>query len=294
MPFRSFLPDALNPKDLHQLIIGSVAPRPIALVSTVSAEGQDNLAPYSFFNAISSNPPLLMFSVSRSPEPRPQKDTLINLNSVRECVINIVDETMARQMSLCSVAFDHGVSEFEKSGLTGLESEMIRPKRVAESPVQFECTVKDILVYGKHTGAANVVLCEVKIIHVRPGVMMEDKLRIDPWRLESVGRLGRSYYVNVKGDVIFDMYQPVKPVCIGYDALPASARNSTVLSARDLAELASETQLPTEKEVRDFVNRFAISETHDTPALHRIARSLLEEQKKHQALLCVMIPEFKF
>lgn len=164
MSYRSYVPSSLDKKDLHQLIIGAVSPRPIAFVSSINAKGQSNLAPYSFFNAISSNPPLLVFSISniKARDNKLSKDTLTNLKEVPQCTINVVNHNIHRQMSLCSVAFPYGTSEFEKSGLKMLPSELVKAPRVADSPVQFECTVDNIIEFGKQEGAANLVVCSIK------------------------------------------------------------------------------------------------------------------------------------
>lgn len=291
MPFESFLPYKLNGKDLHQLIIGGVTPRPIALVSSISKNGIANLAPYSFFNAISSKPPILAFAISRGPESRPNKDTLINLESNPECVINIVDDKIARQMSLCSVAYQYEVSEFKKAGLTELCSDLITPPRVKESPVQFECTVKDILELGKRSESAHLVLCDVVKIHINKEVMTTDKPRIDPWSLRAVGRLGRSYYVSVEGDNIFEMYQPVSPDCIGFDGLPASVRHSPVLTGSELATLASCCLLPDKNAVLSFCKRENITNDLALEECHLLAKRFLSDNNKQDALICVMIPE---
>jgi len=290
MPFESFLPDKLNSKDLHQLIIGGVSPRPIALVSSISENDRTNLAPYSFFNAISSNPPVLVFSISHGPADRPDKDTLINLRSRPECVINIVDSNMAKQMSLCSVAYRHGTSEFKKAGLSELKSDLVSSSRVKESPVQFECTVRDILELGKHPGAANLVLCDVVKIHINKAVMNTEKPRIDPWSLKTIGRLGRSYYVSVEGDNIFEMYQAVKPDCLGFDGLPDSVRHSSVLTGSEIATLASCYTLPGKEDVLDFCNKENIVPGLTPEEYHLKAKQLLSDNKKQDALYCVMIP----
>ncbi len=292
MHYKSYTPDDLTSVDRHQLIIGAVSPRPIALVSTQDGNGIDNLAPYSFFNAISSSPPILIFSVSKpQPGQKECKDTLTNIRETKECVINIIDYKMARQMSLCSVGFDHSVSEFEKSGFKRLDSEFVKAKRVKGSPVQFECTVRDILVFGSNPGAANLVICDVVKIHVDESVHMKDKLRIDNRALESVGRMGRSYYAHIQKENVFEIYQPVQPVCIGFDALPKTVFETSLFNGWELAELASNTKMPS----RDQLDLLAKSLNEDSGSTKErlliIAKSLLEKGDKEQALQYVCAAE---
>lgn len=293
MSFNTYTTNNVNAKDLHQLIIGAVNPRPIAFVSSLDQAGRANLAPYSFFNAISSNPPLLVFSVATPSGTRAEKDTLKNISLSRECVINTVSYEIMRQMSLCSVNFDHGISEFEKSGLESLASHIVKAPRVKLSPVQFECTIRDILVYGNKPGSANLVVCEVQAIHVDKNVMMGDKLRYDSRKLDLVGRLGRSEYVRVQGDSIFEMYQPVEPVCLGVDQLPLSVRTSRVLSGADLAELASCTELPTKKQLSEFMHSSGINSGEQAEYYHVMAKKMIALKKKYDALIIALIPEFK-
>jgi len=289
MEFKSYVTEQLNRSDRHQLIIGAVSPRPIALVSTLSEDGKSNLAPYSFFNAISSTPPLLAFSVSTIEHG--EKDTLRNIKQRRECVINIVDMKMARQMSLCSVNFEHGVSEFGKSGLTPLNATMVKAPRVQESPVQFECTVKDILVYGNDPGAANLIVCEVIKIHVRSDVMAREKLRILPGKLDAVGRLGRSYYCSVNDSSVFEMYQAVQPDCIGFDLLPLSAFVDDAFTKAELAELASCTRLPNNEELRKYTKEIAYDILDNRNQLVAKVKSLLNAGNKMQALTCLLLAD---
>jgi len=292
MSFNSYLPDQVSKKDLHQLILGSVSPRPIALVSSIGKMDVSNLAPFSFFNAISSNPPLLVFSVNVAPGEKPEKDTLKNIRESNQCVINFVNHAILRQMTLCSINYEYGTSEFKKSGLTPIPSDIVKAFRVKESPVQFECTIVDILVFGKHAGASNLIICKIEKIHIMNTVLLDGKLRIDAGALDIIGRLGRSQYVRVIEDVVLDVYQSVKPNCIGYDALPDGIRMSNVLSGNDVAELASCERLFSDEEIGAFINTNKFNLDNQKNIYHQKAKDLIAEKNKNDALLYAMLPEY--
>ena len=234
-------------RDLHQFLLGSVAPRPIAFVSTVDAEGRPNLAPYSFFNAFSSNPPILVFSSNRRVENNTTKDTLANVRATGEVVINMVNYAIVRQMAVTSVQFESGVSEFGKAGLTPIASDLVRPFRVKESPVHLECRVKEVLTLGEHGGAGHLVICEVLRMHIDEGVV-DERNRIDPHKIDLMGRMGRAYYVRASGDAVHTIVQSVTDLTIGYDHLPEQIRHSKVLSGNNLGQLAGLTTAPTREE----------------------------------------------
>lgn len=235
--------------DFYQFLIGSVAPRPIAFVSTMDKEGNTNLAPFSFFNAFSSKPPIVVFSVGRRVQDGTTKDTLSNVEQTMECVINMVSHSIVRQMTLTAVNYPKGVNEFEKAGLTPLASDMVRPFRVKESPVQLECRVDQILPLGTEGGAGCLIICNVLCIHISEDVMDADRRRIDPHKIDLVGRLGRAYYTRASSDSIFEIVQPEKPIVLGYDGLPQSIRQSEVLTGNNIAQIASLITLPPKEEI---------------------------------------------
>lgn len=244
----------VNPKDastgeLHGLMLGAVAPRPIAFASTISQDGEVNLAPYSFFNAFSSNPPTLIFSSNRRVRDNTTKDTLANVLSTKEVVINVVSYSIVRQMAVASIEYAEGVDEFEKAGLTPIASEMVKPFRVKESPVQFECKVKEVISLGEHGGAGNLIVCEILLMHISEDVLGDDG-KIDPHKIDLCGRMGGMRYVRASGDAIFEVVQPVAQIGIGFDQLPEQVRNSTVLTGNDLGMLAGVQDLPGEAEVQ--------------------------------------------
>lgn len=240
-------PAQIATKDLHQYILGAVAPRPIAFASTLSVDGVPNLAPYSFFNAFSSNPPILIFSSNRRVANNTTKDTLKNAEETGEVVINVVSYEIARQMALTSIEYGPEVNEFIKAGFTPLPSERVKPFRVAESPVQMECVVDKILPLGDDGGAGNLIFCKIVMMHISEEIL-SDTGRIDPDKIDLMGRMGRFYYARASGDAVVEIVQPVTEIGIGFDGLPSTLRHSTILTGNQLGQLASLTALPTSEE----------------------------------------------
>lgn len=279
---RKIIPGEIATKDLHQYIIGAVAPRPIAFVSTLNEDGVQNLAPYSFFNAFSSNPPIVVFSSNRRVSDNTTKDTLHNVRVNKECVVNVVPYDIVRQMSLASVEFPTGVSEFTKVGLTAEPSETIQAPRVLESPVNMECIVKDIIELGVHGGAGHLIICEVKLIAVAESVLIGD--RLDPHKLDLMGRMGRNYYVRASGAAVMEIYQSVTEIPIGFDGLPQHIRESKVLTGNDLAALASLTSFPTATDIDDSY----LSNVNDETTLHQSAAELIRSGRIKEALFLLM------
>ena len=226
-----------------------MSPRPIAFASTISTDGVPNLAPYSFFNAFSSNPPILIFSSNRRVANNTTKDTLKNVEDTGEVVINVVPHAIVRQMALASIEYGPEVDEFVKSGLTPLASECVKPFRVAESPVQMECKVEQILPLGEGGGAGNLIICRIVRMHIAESVLNE-KGRIDPHKIDLMGRMGRFYYVRASGAAIEEIVQEVTSMGIGFDGLPKNLLHSKILTGNNLAQLASLTTLPDEAAAR--------------------------------------------
>lgn len=269
-------------KDLHQFILGTVAPRPIAFVSTIDEQGNKNLAPYSFFNAFSSNPPIVVFSSNRRGSDNTTKDTLHNVRVSGECVINAVNYAIVRQMAVASVDFPTGVSEFEKTGLTPIPSDLVKAFRVAESPAHMECKVKDIITLGEGGGAGHLIICEVVRMHIAHEVLT-DRNRIDPDKMDLMGRMGRAYYVRCSGDAIHTIVQEYNPVSIGYDHLPDHIKNSPVLTGNDLGKLAGQVAFPTLEEIADAREQAdviqALAQHNPTEALHYLAKTYLDKEE---------------
>ncbi len=279
---RRIIPGEVSTSDLHQYLLGSVSPRPIAFVSTIDENGNHNLAPYSFFNAFSSNPPIVVFSSNRRVADNTTKDTLHNIQKNRECVISAVSYGIMRQMALTSVEFSSGDSEFEQTGLTPITSETVSVPGVGESPVNMECKVKDIVTLGEHGGAGHLIICEVQLMHIDEHVIEDN--RIDPHKIDLVGRMGRSYYVRASGDAILNLYQSVKSKPIGYESLPEAAKDSRILSGNDIGALAALEEVPTADMIREVEDKLA-GYGND---LERHCANLIQQGKASDALLLLI------
>ena len=249
---RSFEPKELSVQKLHGLLLSAVAPRPIAFASTMDADGNPNLSPFSFFNVFSANPPILIFSPARRVSNNTTKHTLDNAKQTKEVVINIVNYDIVQQMSLSSTEYPENVNEFDKSGLTMVASDLVKPFRVGESPVHFECKVNEIVELGQNAGAGNLIICEVVKLHISEDVLNKDE-SINQEALDVVARAGGSYYTRAnKG--FFEIPKPLKTLGIGVDALPDTIKNSMILTGNDLGMLGNVETLPTKKSIGNFIN----------------------------------------
>ncbi len=274
---------SISPKDiptgkLHGYLLGSVAPRPIAFATTVDKEGNVNLSPFSFFNVFSANPPILVFSPARRGRDNTTKHTYENILQVPEVVINIVSYAMVQQMSLSSTEYAKGVNEFTKAGFTELASELIKPPRVAEAPVQMECKVNEVISLGKEGGAGNLIICEVVKLHMEENIFNEEG-HIDPYKIDTVSRLGDNWYSRAK-DGLFQVPKPLSTIGIGVDALPESIRKSRVLTGNDLGMLGNVENFPNQEEINTFIN------TSEELKWLRDEGNSLEIHKKAQDFLC--------
>ncbi|MCC6701200.1 MAG: flavin reductase family protein [Fluviicola sp.] len=246
----------LDPKELpipklHGYLLGAIGPRPIAFASTIDENGVNNLSPFSFFNVFSAAPPILIFSPARNGRTNTTKDTYNNVKAIPEVVINIVNYDILHQMSLSSSPYASDVDEFVKAGLTPIASDTIRPMRVKEAPVQFECKVNQVIELGDQGGAGNLVICEVTKIHINEAILGEDGM-IDQKKINLVARMGGNWYCHANEASMFEIAKPITTVGIGFDQLPADIRKSDVLSANDLAQLAGITELPNETDVNEY------------------------------------------
>jgi flavin reductase (DIM6/NTAB) family NADH-FMN oxidoreductase RutF len=240
---RTIRPADVPTAQLHALMLGSIGPRPIAFASTISRKGQVNLSPFSFFNCFGSNPPILIFSPARRVRDNTIKHTLENVYEVPEVVINIVNYAIVEQMSLSSTEYDKGVNEFIKSGLTELPSELVRPPRVKESPVHYECKVRRIIPLGNQGGAGNLIICEIVLAHFHEAIF-DSKGQIDPFQLDLVSRMGGDWYCRANGGALFEVAKPVTRKGIGVDSLPESIRLSHVLTGNHLGKLGNTETIP--------------------------------------------------
>ena len=235
-------PTAVSTAALHGYMLGAVTPRPIAFASTIDSAGNVNLSPFSFFNVFSANPPIMIFSPARRGRDNTTKHTYENVLQVKQVVINIVNYDIVQQMSLSSTEYGKGVNEFEKAGLTPLASQTIKPPRVAESPVQFECRVNEVISLGTEGGAGNLVICEVLKMHINEAILDADG-KIDPVKLDAVSRMGGNWYGRAKQGM-FEVPKPLSRLGIGFDQLPEAIRTSKLLTGNDLAMLANVEVLP--------------------------------------------------
>ena len=291
----TFNPQEISVQRVHQLLLGSIGPRPIAFASTVNEAGQPNLAPFSFFNVFSANPPILIFSPARSGRTNETKDTYKNVKVVPEVVINVVNYDLVHQMSLASSPYSPEVSEFDKAGLTAIPSETIQPFRVGEAPVQFECKVIEVKELGHEGGAGNLIICEVLRIHVREDLIDANGL-IDQHKIDLVSRMGGDWYCRADVQSMFEIKKPITTCGIGFDALPADVKNSTVLTGNDLGQLAGIEELPNETDVNEYklieLSELFVSLENDAveleKQLHQKAKALLAENKLEEAWLTLL------
>ncbi len=288
-------PKELTVQRLHQLLLGAIGPRPIAFASTLDADGNANLAPFSFFNVFSANPPILVFSAARSGRTGQSKDTFNNAKAVPEVVINVVNYNMVHQMSLASSPYAPGIDEFIKAGFTPLASEKVAPFRVAQAPVQFECKVNQIIELGQEGGAGNLIICEVVQLHIQEELLNENGL-IDQHKIDLVARMGGDWYCRANTTSMFEIKKPITTCGIGYDALPQDIKSSQVLSANDLGQLAGIEELPNETDVNEYklleLSTLFLELEHDASALeaalHRSAHELLAQNKLEEAWLTLL------
>lgn len=248
---KTIIPGEVSVGQLHGFLQSSVAPRPIALASTVDASGNPNLSPFSFFNLFSSNPPILIFSPSRRVRDNTVKHTLTNAEETKEVVINVVSYDIVQQSSLSSTEYPEGVDEFRKAGLTPLKSDLVKPFRVAESPVQFECRVNEIISLGSEGGAGNLVVCEILKMHISEEIL-DEAGHIDQRKIDLVARLGANWYSRSAQD-LFEVPKPLSTMGIGVDQMPDEVRLSKWLTGNDLGILGNVEVLPTQEEVSDFI-----------------------------------------
>ncbi|MDH3795259.1 MAG: flavin reductase [Flavobacteriaceae bacterium] len=277
--FRSIVPSEVSTKLLHGYLLGAVGPRPIAFASTVDLDGNPNLSPFSFFNVFSANPPILIFSPARRVRNNTTKHTLQNAEETYEVVINIVDYAMVHQMSLSSTEYPAGVNEFIKSGLTMLPSEEVKPFRVAESPVQFECKVIRIEALGGEGGAGNLIICEVVKIHINEKILSEAG-SIDPLKIDQVARMGGNWYTRAVSG-LFEVPKPLSALGIGVDAIPEGIRDSHVLTGNDLGRLGNIEKLPAQQEIDDHLasddELRRLLNARDNAKIHARAKNYLKE-----------------
>ena len=276
----------------YRYMTAAVAPRPICFAATVDAEGRPNLSPFSYFNAFSTTPPILIFSPALRGRDGTTKDTLDNVLAVPECTISMVRHSMVEQMSLSSAEYPTGVNEFEKAGFTAVPSERVKPPRVGEAPVSFECVVDRVIPLGDRGGAGNLVIARVVLMHIDDAYLDENG-HLDNQKMDLVGRMGGSDYVRASGAALFTIPKPTQTIGIGVDALPKSARESTVLTGNELGRLGSAEGLP-EPELIGEIREQVLRDMPNPPSLeqlHRRAQSELAGGARVRALAYLWVGE---
>ena len=287
----------LSPAQLQNYLQYAIAPRPICFASSIDLAGNINLSPFSFFNMFSTNPPLCIFSPARRIRDNTTKHTLENILEVKECVINIVNYPMVQQMSLSSTEYAKGINEFEKAGFTMQPSVLVKPPRVAEAPVQLECVVKEVIHLGENPGAGNLILAEVKLIHIKDDIL-DGEGKIDQVKIDLVARLGGDWYCRVTPENLFKVAKPLTTLGIGVDALPSGVRNSYVLTGNDLGKLGNVEEIPSEEDIDLVRNIPAVKEVLDATIgdavnrqreLHELAKEMLRNDEVLNALKVVLL-----
>lgn len=292
-------PKKVSVSELHSYLLGVVAPRPIAFASTVDKEGRVNLSPFSFFNVFGSNPPIMIFSPSRRVRDDTVKHTLENVLEHDEVVINIVNYTMVEQASLASTEYEKGVNEFMKAGFTEEKSMIVKPPRVAESPASFECKVRQVIPTGEEGGAGNLVICEVLLAHIREDIL-DEAGKVDPRLLDVVGRMGGDWYCRANGDALFTLPKPSREKGVGFDQLPVSIRNSTILTGNHLARLANVSSIPEsatisryqeEELIQNTLRKYANDPKTLVLEMHQLAKEFLEAGEIDKAWAALLLIE---
>lgn len=292
---------SIDPKDistpkLHGHLLSAIAPRPIAFASTIDKKGNVNLSPFSFFNVFGANPPTLIFSPARRVRDNTTKHTLDNVIAVPEVVINIVNYPIVEQMSLSSTEYEDGVNEFIKSGLTQVASKKIKPPRIGESPVAFECVVENVVETGQEGGAGNLVICRVVMVHIQEKYLDENG-HLDTHKLDLVGRMGGSWYSRASGDALFEIPKPIRTKGIGVDQLPESVRDSGIFTGNNLGRMGNLESLPSEEEINSAINseiikaifeKYGDDKNELKNAVHTYSKNILENGETRMALAAAM------
>jgi len=280
-------PRQISTAQLHSYLLSAVSPRPIAFASTIDKNGSPNLSPFSFFNVFSANPPVLIFSPARRVKDNTTKHTLNNVMEVKEVVINVVNYDIVQQMSLSSTEYPKGINEFEKAGFTMIASDVIKPYRVAESPVQFECKVKDIMELGNEGGAGNLIICEVVKMHISNDILDENNVIIQE-KLDLVARAGGSYYSRAKSG-FFEIPKPLSTLGIGVDQIPLPIRNSKILTGNNLGMLGNVEALPNQQDVDNFLKDNPKYVGIKTQEKHKFAKHFLDNNDVESAWKVLLI-----
>lgn len=248
---KNIFPKDLSVPEVQRLLQGGISPRPIALVSTISSDRKNNLSPFSFYNVFGANPPIIAFSPSRRGRDASFKDTYLNLMETKECVVQAVTYAMVEQVSLASTEYERGIDEFIKSGLTPIDSDIVKPKRVKESPFQMECKLLDMFSYGEGGASANIAVCEVIKFHINESLLINGI--IHPDKIDLVARMGGDFYCRAYGENIFKVEKPIGKKGIGYDRLPDFMKNSKIFTGNNLGKFANVESIPSMEAVNYYI-----------------------------------------
>nr|WP_297789377.1 flavin reductase family protein [uncultured Allomuricauda sp.] len=281
-------PTTIPQPELYSILSTAVAPRPICFASTVDGEGNINLSPYSFFNVFSSNPPVMVFSPTRSGRDNSLKHTHQNVVEVPEVVINVVNHKMAEQMSLSSTAYNKGVNEFVKAGFTQVPSVKVKPPRVGEAPVSFECRVLEVVELGQIPGAGNLIIAQVDMIHINDEYLTDGVL--DTEKLDLVGRMGGNWYIRAIKESLFEIPKPIRTHGIGVDALPKGIRESNVLTGNNLGRLGNLESVPSTADIKTIIANEGV-ENVSKNELHTLAKQVLEGGDTEKAMAYLLFAE---
>ncbi|MBA4849718.1 flavin reductase family protein [Emticicia sp. BO119] len=285
-------PKDLEPRAFYSYLTGTVAPRPIAFVSSTDKHGNINLSPFSFFNIMGINPPILVFAPNNRGRDGSKKDTALNIAEVPEVVINMVDFAMVQQMSLASIEYPRGINEFIKAGFTPEPSILVTPPRVKESPAQFECKVLEV----REIGTMNLYICQIIMAHFAEDIIGENG-KIDQRKTNWVARMGADWYAHISEGAMFEVEKPNTKIGIGYDAIPESIRLSKILTGNHLGQLGNIEVLPDKTEVmayrktqtiKDIIEQSINGCAYLDNLLHDEARRLLEMNKVKEAWLVLL------
>ena len=271
--FRKFNPKELELKDIHQLLLGSVAPRPIGFTASISKDGNLNLAPFSYHNAFSSNPPVVGISPAFSGRTGKSKNTLDNILDTKEFTLSVVTHNMVEQMNICAAEYPSDVNEFDKSGLNKYPSEVISVPGVQESPLIMECQFIQHIQLSKEPAGGNLLLGEVVQFHAKEEIY-NDEGQIDPTKMDQVARLGLIWYTRANQG-LFELAPP-RHVPIGVDALPDVVRNNAHFTGKHLARLASVEEIPERENVEDLITTYSRLSTED---MLKICAVLIDQGK---------------
>jgi len=275
---KTIRPTDISPVQFQALLQGSIAPRPIALVSSINLAGEVNLSPFSFFNVFSSNPPILIFSPARRVRDNTIKHTLENVYEVPEVVIGVVSSPIVEQVSLASTEYERGINEFVKAGLSQVPSELVRPPRIAESLVNYECKVRKIIPLGSGGGAGNLVVCEVILAHFSETIFDENQ-KIDPQKIALAARMGGDFYSKTIPESTFEVEKPLVKKGIGIDQLPENIKNSPILTGSQLAQLANIEALPNKESLKELEIENIAGNSHQQAAFFLAQKQVLKAWK---------------